>query len=168
PIIPIHSVLLPNGKVFSFGSNAQGVQGAQFNYDIWTPGAGTAANSHQLLPNQIGTDIFCSAPLLIPATGNVLIPGGDGRPQGNYNLGIKDTLVLNQGNQTLVRGPYLANGRWYETATTLPNGEILVHGGIDGNRVAITAPEIYNVGTNKWRTLMGAANAEIINGAESK
>ena len=35
PIIPIHAVLLPDGRVMSYGTNQNGAQTGQFNYDVW-------------------------------------------------------------------------------------------------------------------------------------
>src|SRR5512133_3651654 len=37
PIIGLHAVLLPDGRVMSYGTDEQGQQGAQFVYDVWTP-----------------------------------------------------------------------------------------------------------------------------------
>ena len=41
PIIPIHAVLLPDGRVMNYGTDASGAQGAQLIYDIWNPKLGT-------------------------------------------------------------------------------------------------------------------------------
>ncbi|HYX33499.1 MAG TPA: galactose oxidase-like domain-containing protein [Oligoflexus sp.] len=158
PIIPIHAVLLPQGKVLTFGTDSKGKQGAQFNYDIWDPGKGTGKNSHQSLPNKISTDIFCAATGLLP-NGDVLIPGGDTRNPSN--AGIKATSIYRQGKQTLEATDEMNFARWYPTVTTLPNGESLVHGGIDGGKAPVAAPEIFSKGS--WRTVWGAANAEIVN-----
>src|SRR5690348_13597407 len=37
PIIPIHAILLQDGRVMSYGTNASGSQGAQLIYDVWNP-----------------------------------------------------------------------------------------------------------------------------------
>jgi hypothetical protein len=46
PIIPIHVVLLPDGRVMNYGTNALGQQGAQLVYDVWDPSMGTGTNAH--------------------------------------------------------------------------------------------------------------------------
>ena len=168
PLIAIHSVLMPNSKVFTFGTNAQGVQGAQTIYDIWDPSLGTGANSHTTLPNQSNTDMFCGAPAILPATGDIIIPGGDQRtPADRSNSGITDTLLLGAKTQTLSRAQYLTYGRWYENLTTLPSGESLVFGGVDGNRNVSPTPEIYAVSSG-WRSLLGANSPDLYAGGESK
>lgn len=163
PIIPIHATLLPNGKVFTFGTNAQGQQGAQFNYDVWNPASGVNRDSHQTLPNTTRTDIFCGATALLP-NGDVLVPGGDRRKPAN--VGIKDTLIFQTESQQLVRSDYMNFARWYATVTTLPNGESLVHGGREAGGQPMATPEIFSGG--EWRTLWGATNTRITSDVEGK
>ncbi|MBC7531892.1 MAG: DUF1929 domain-containing protein [Oligoflexus sp.] len=166
PVIPIHSVLLPSGKVLSYGTDDKGVQGAELYFDLWTPTLNS--NAHQSLPNSLATDVFCGSPIVIPMSGDVLMPGGDAREPPFTNYGIKDTLLLKRDSQSLVRGPYLANGRWYATSTILPNGDSLIYGGIDGAHAIVTVPEVYSPKDNTWRTVTGAASGDVMNGAESK
>src|SRR6516162_11354126 len=65
PIIPIHMVLLPDGRVMSYGTDQNGNQGAQFIYDVWNPTLGTGTSAHSVLPNATSTDIFCSSQSLM-------------------------------------------------------------------------------------------------------
>lgn len=167
PIIPIHSVLLPSGKLFTFGSDRNGLQGAQLFYDIWDPAQGGQVFAHETLPNTLETDIFCAAPILFPYGKDVIIAGGDGRIPPYMNKGIRDTTILKTDNQTLARGPYMVNARWYATATALPNGEIFVSGGTDPNGT-IPTPEVYSPEKQGWRSLFGATSSEIVDGDESK
>ena len=51
----------------------------------------------------------------------------------------------------------MAQGRWYPTTTTLPNGEVLVLAGEDEAGVVVTVPEIWN-GT-AWRRLTTASQS---------
>jgi hypothetical protein len=78
--------LLPDGRVFNYGTDETGAQGAQLIYDIWNPRLGNGSNAHTILPNTTSTDIFCSAASLIGAglpgigaglSGKLLITGGD-------------------------------------------------------------------------------------------
>jgi hypothetical protein len=157
PIITAHAALMPNGKVFNYGTDGQGNQGANFNYDVWNPALGTESNSHQWLVNQTATDIFCGATSLLPDSGDVLVAGGDTRNPANN--GISSSFIFRQTPQSLDRMPYMQFARWYPSAITLPNGETFVHGGTDGSRVPVNTPEIFSNG--QWRTLWGATNEDI-------
>lgn len=159
PIIPIHATLLPDGQVFSFGTDGNGTQGA-WEYGIWNFWAGQGA--HQKLGTGQGNDIFCAANELLP-NGDVLIAGGDTR--NPINAGIKDGLILGR-DKKIYRTGYMGNARWYPTLTTLPNGETLVHGGRDGSFNPVAIPEVYNNGG--WRSLWNAGNGGIINNDEGK
>ena len=136
PFIPIHAVVLPDGRVMTYGSTDRGEQGAKFFYDVWDPTLGGDDASHLTLPNTTQTDIFCSAQVVLPLTGDVFIAGGDiysdarGR---SINQPINDTTVFRPGSNLLESGPKLQRKRWYATATTLPNGEVFVQGGKGGN-----------------------------------
>ena len=155
PLIAIHSVLTPQGKVLSFGTDEAGVQGAQFTYDIWDPKLGVSTGSHNTLPNTLGVDSFCSAAILIPETGNVLMSGGDNRPNGGTNRGIKDAPIFNTQSNTLSRAAQMNSARWYPTSTVLSNGDIMLIGGRDTQGRGVTVPEIYSPSSNTWRSLLG-------------
>ncbi len=168
PVIPIHTVLMPNGKVLSFGTDKNGEQTARLYYDIWNPSQGTGTDSHFTLNNTYRVDSFCGSPIILPSTGNVLISGGDMRDAPNTNAGIKDTLFLRVNDQGLERGPNLSLARWYATSTTLPSGEVMIYGGVDGTKNISLSPEVYTRANNSWRTLIGASNSSILNDNEAK
>ena len=86
-MIAIHSVLMPDGRVFTFGN--------QGHYDVWDPSAGLDAG-HLTLPNTTGTSIFCSAQLVLPGGAGVFIAGGG--PVDNPNDASR---VFDYGNNTL-------------------------------------------------------------------
>lgn len=85
PLIGIHAALLPDGRVLTFGSDQRGEQGLHKIYDIWDPKTGV----HLTTTDAIATDEFCSAEILDPITDDLVIAGGDGRPQGNVNKGVR-------------------------------------------------------------------------------
>ena len=155
PLIAIHSVLTPQGNVLSFGTDKNGVQGAQFIYDVWDPLKGVGASAHNTLPNTLGVDSFCSAAVVMPESGSILIAGGDNRPNGVTNAGINDAPIFNPATGALSRAQNMASARWYATSTVLPNGEILLNGGKDGAIRDVHTPEIYSPATNTWRSLFG-------------
>ena len=132
PLIPIHTVLMGNGWVLSYGTNAQGAQGAQLIYDIWNP----ATRVHRTLSNTTRTDIFCSGQSVM-ANGEVLITGGDLTINGQRNFSIQKTTIFNPNSETIrtltnalsdfAYGSYW--GDWYyPKAFTGPNGKVFVLG----------------------------------------
>ena len=66
PLIAVHAVLMPDGRVLTYGSTATGQQTAIFIYDVWDSAAGLDAG-HTTLPNTTGTDIFCSSQVMLPS-----------------------------------------------------------------------------------------------------
>ena len=139
PLIPIHAMLLPDGRVLSYGTDGNGTQTGRLIYDLWNPALGlTNANSspHWTLPNQTGTDLFCSAQIVVPPTGDVLLLGGDNwiSPPGvTNNRGNNDANLFSTRNGTTIsRAGDMNRPRWYATATTLMSGNIYIQGGRDG------------------------------------
>ncbi len=149
-LVPIHAIVLPDGKVFSFGTSALGMQGAQFIYSVYDPETGVET----VLPNTTDTDIFCSNMSIDPLTGNVMIFGGDARGEGGQvNTAVDDVLVFDYKTMTIrdaTQGE-MSYDRWYGSSIALPNGEILVLGGTGGGK---DVPEVFNA-TTGWRTLTG-------------
>jgi hypothetical protein len=184
PVMPIHMVLLPDGRVLGYGSDDKGVQGAQLNYAVWDPGwnptlPGADSSPFQLLPNTTGTDLFCSTQLVLPANGQVLLAGGDRTVNGKRNYANADLNFFNPADNSMRReATPMAYRRWYGTAVTNDKGEVVVLGGRDdlyfaGTKTApatavsySTTPEIYVPGTG-WRTLTNAKSDEafgVVNG----
>ena len=159
PLIAIHTVLTPQGKVLNFGTDEDGVQGAHFIYDVWDPEKGTGSSSHTTLPNTLGVDSFCSAAVLMPETGDVLMAGGDSRPStGSEKKGVNDAPIFNTQTNALSRATDMASARWYPTSTVLANGDILLSGGRDGAGRDVLVPEVYSPFTNQWRSLLGVSS----------
>ena len=157
PEVAVHEIVLSNGKILTYGTDQQGNQGAMF-YDVWDP----VTNTHNSLPNPLLVgDEFCSAGLIIPTTGQVLIAGGDARPSGSINNGVTNTNIFDPTTNSLTPAPTgpMTFARWYPTMITLDTGQLLILGGKDGAGVGVSSPEIYTPGVG-WRTLTGANIAE--------
>lgn len=164
PLVPLHAVLLPDGRVLTYGSNGNGAQTGLFIYDIWSPSQGLGPASHWTLPNTTATDLFCSAQIVLPQSGNVALLGGDNWiGKRTNNLGNNNSVVFSAAaGDTLTRGANMHQARWYATATTLPNGEIFIQGGYGnkGGLPAIDNPEIRDA-TGNFRALTGVNVADI-------
>ena len=164
PIIPIHVVLLPDGRVMSYGTNQLGQQGAQLIYDVWNPTLGTSANSHDVLPNTTKSDIFCSSQSVM-LSGQVLITGGDLTVNGVRNFARNNTNIFTPSSNTLSANTPMNYARWYGSLVSLSNGQLVVFGGYQ-NQVTqqspepAPTPEVYNPETHAWVALHGATSLD--------
>ena len=95
----------------------------------------------------------------MPETGNILMSGGDNRPNGGTNRGIADAPIYNTSSNSLSRARDMNSARWYPTSTVLTNGDILLSGGIDTQGRAVNTPEVYSPATNQWRSLLGISTS---------
>ena len=155
PLISVHAVLMPDGRVLSYGSRNDGLQTAYFEADLWDANAELAAG-HQTFANSSQTDIFCGSQLLLPpqnasTTPSVFMAGGDNwTGTSTTNSGNNNSNVFSTG-AGVVRGSNMNRARWYSTSTMLINGEVLIHGGSGGT----DRPEVRG-STGSFRLLSGA------------
>lgn len=158
PLVAIHVILLPDGRVLNFGSDGKGNQGGQKIYDVWSPALGLGSNAHMTLPNTIATDIFCAGQIVLPASGQALIVGGSVTIMGRRNYAQNLVETFNASANTLSPLGQMTYQRWYPSAVTLPNGQVVVMGGRLSLGVSPTiVPEIWTPSTG-WSALPGAAS----------
>jgi hypothetical protein len=139
PFVPIHNILLPDGKVMIWGKDLR--QG------LWDPLTQTVS----VLPNP-GYDLFCAGHTYL-GDGRLFIPGGHIQDYA----GLANASIYNPATNTWAAVPDMHAGRWYPTATTLANGDVVVIGGqIDTIRGLNSVPEVYQAATNTWRELTNA------------
>ncbi len=151
PLIAVHAVLMPDGRVLSYGTTASGQQTGNFIYAVWDPSAGLDAG-HLTLPNNTGTDIFCSSQVVVPQGNQVFIAGGDNwTGAGTNNQGNNNSNTFDYTNNTLTRNNDMNRARWYSSSIALPNGEIYIQGGSGGT----DRPEIRGI-NGQFRLLTGA------------
>ncbi|HEY7480636.1 MAG TPA: galactose oxidase-like domain-containing protein [Gemmatimonadales bacterium] len=136
PIVQLHQQLLPDGRVLSWGLNG--------DPQLWDPATGnfTAVPAPSWL--------FCAGHDFLP-DGRLLVAGGN----ISFGHGLRDSNIFDPVTGTWQVGPPMAQGRWYPTNTTLPNGEVLTLSGEDENGAIAAVPEIWN-GTS-WRQLTTAS-----------
>jgi len=158
PHIAIHSVMLSDGRLLTYGTGGSGIQGAM-EYNVWNPDLGIGQSSHKSISGTSAVDSFCGAATMLPSTGNVLMSGGDARPLGQTNAGIRDAILFDKDSDSVSPVTSMNEERWYPTSTTLPDGDILLSAGRDGQRVPTPIPEIYSTQNNSWRSLGNASMA---------
>ena len=152
PLIAVHAVLMPDGRVLTYGTKASGQQTAIEIYDVWDPAGGLDAG-HTTLPNTSGTDLFCSSQLVLPAGGTGLHRR---RRQLDRHRHDEHGQQQQQPDSTTAarRSPRQANmnrARWYSSSTTLLNGETYIQGGSGGS----DRPEVREA-SGAFRLLTGA------------
>jgi hypothetical protein len=135
PVVAVHLHLLPTGKVLSWGRDG--------DPQVWDPATGTFRG----VPAP--SWLFCAGHDFM-SDGRLLVTGGHldndrGLPNGN---------VFDPATESWKTLPAMAQGRWYPTSTTLPNGEVLTVAGRDENQVNVEIPEIWN--GSGWRRLTTA------------
>ncbi len=147
PLIGLHTIMAPDGTIISYGTNQDGVQSGLHLIDVWNP----VTNTHTTIEHTSHTDLFCTVGLIIPETGQILISGGDARPDGGFNLGVQDVNFYNYTTQTLDPSStgVMQFARWYGTAVQLGTGQIILIGGRDdvpGGQHYSAYSEVYTPG----------------------
>jgi hypothetical protein len=134
PLIPIHAALLGDGRLLTYGTDGNGTQTGYFIYDVWDPQAGLGHDAHLTLPNNTHTDIFCSAQIVLPQSGNVLVAGGDNwTGTATTNTGNNNSNIFSPSDNNLTpSGNTMNRPRWYASPITLPDGRTYIQGGIGG------------------------------------
>jgi hypothetical protein len=157
PLIGIHAVLTPDGKVLSYGTDGEGIQTGFYIYDVWDPAKGLGPDAHTTLPNETEVDIFCSSQLVL-TNGTIELYGGDIVDRPPNNAPNPDITMFDPTTMALTRVGQMRRERWYSSATMLLNGQVYIQGGKGG----ADYPEVRTAtGT---RLLTGAATGNISSG----
>lgn len=166
PLNGLHSALLPNGRVLTYGTpagNAANQDGRTF--DVWDPAQGFTAISHRTSYNAQQVNSFCSSAAFL-RSGTLLVSGG------NSPL---ESSEFSPATAAVVTSPFtLADERWYGSMITLADGRLLMLGGstpygalrayqdpaqaVNAGTVSMT-PELYEPGSG-FRSLFGAYSRE--------
>ncbi len=134
PIVAVHMMLLPNGRVLSIGRTG--------TPQVWNPA--TNAFTSIAAPARL----FCSGHSLL-SDGRVLVVGG----HIDDRHGLPNTTLFSTANGWS-SSTRMARGRWYPTATTMGNGDVVITGGTDEAAVNVPIPEVWSNGS--IRRLTGA------------
>jgi WD40 repeat protein len=134
PVVAVHQHLLQTGKVLLWGDRGDA--------QLWGPTTG-------FIPVSKTFRIYCSGHSFLP-DGRLLVVGGT----SPGIRGLRLATVFNPASSSWNATSSMAQGRYYPTITTLPNGEMLAVSGHDTTRAVVTIPEIWN--GSSWRRLTTA------------
>ena len=138
----IHAHLLPTGKVMYWQSYAK----ADFP-QLWDPSTRTSSPAAQA-----GFNIFCNGGSFL-ADGRLLLAGGHLAD----NVGLATATIYDPFTNAWSRQPDMNAGRWYPTAVTLGNGDVLVVSGMVDTTVGMNLlPQVWQRATRTWRSLTNA------------
>jgi hypothetical protein len=144
PFFPVHSHVLPTGKVMIWPGQF-GISGNDPR--IWDPATATVTPL-----TKPGYDIFCSGHAFL-ADGRLFVAGGHIQD----NVGLPSASTYDPFTNLWTSVSDMNAGRWYPTATTLANGDVLVtSGSINGSQGENRLPEVFQVGSGAWRDLTNA------------
>ena len=147
PNVAVHAHLLSDGRILLWGrrDSPQGTLDDHFcTPQVWDPATGRSVPT----PQPRGADgatvnLFCSGHTLLH-DGRVFVAGGH-LQDGN---GVNQACIYDHRANTWTALPPMNQGRWYPSATTLPDGRVLVLSGsavIAGKGVVVTnVPQIWD------------------------
>jgi hypothetical protein len=151
-IMPVHTHLLPNGKVLTWGREHATADGYTIPPgrsagipNVWDPATGTF-NFYDA-----GVDLFCSGHAFMP-DGRVFEAGGSDSWDDH---GQRFAWIFDYRSNTWTRAANMADGRWYPTVAALANAQMFIISGHDTNRAWDSIPEMYNPSTNSYTELTG-------------
>ena len=144
PIVAIHASLLPGGKIITWDRD-DAFPASPYLFDpaggSITPAAGESV------------DRFCSGHVLL-GDGRLLVAGGHDRFDG-FGLASATIYDASTNAWSPIAAPMNA-GRWYPTATTLADGNVLVVSGRATPSVINAVPQVLDPELGTWRDLTTA------------
>ncbi len=159
PCVAIHLHLLPDGNILTWADDDNTLPDrlADFSkaFVVSIPTDGPPATTVTEVDNQV-TNLFCAGHAFLP-DGRLLVVGGH---EGAQYVGSADTTIFDPATyswQTRTDAP-MFGGRWYASALTLGNGEVVV---LSGTRTAQgdfnPLPQVWETGKGGgWRNLITA------------
>jgi galactose oxidase len=134
PVVAVHMHLLRTGKLLLWGDKG--------NAYLWSSSAG-------FTPVTKPFRIYCTGHAFFP-DGRLLVMGGTSAA----TRGLRFATVFDPASGSWSATGSMAQGRYYPTATTLPDGGILVVSGHDTAKAVVTIPEVRS--SSGWRRLTTA------------
>jgi hypothetical protein len=142
----------PDGRIFVAGPSA----GSRW-LDATGAGSWTSGPSMNSGSRSYGSAVMYEA-------GKIMFVGGNSTPTNTAEI-----IDLNQANPQWTYTGSLTYSRWNLNATVLPTGDVLVTGGVNGDRsnasLKVNATELWNPATGTWTLL--ASSAPLLRGYHS-
>jgi len=141
PLVPIHVMLLTNGKLLMWDSVGDLPTENYPNHNftrasLWDPATNLVTNVNN---NTTGYNLFCAGFAHLP-DGTPFLAGGN---LNRFLQGITATHYFDQSNNSWSLGPFMnEGGRWYPSVTPLASGEMLITSGNPDT------PEVYTLSGN--------------------
>jgi hypothetical protein len=137
PIVAVHVMLLPSGRILAFGRTREP--------QVWDPA------TNVFTPFPAPARLFCSGHSLL-SDGRVLTVGG----HISDRHGLPNTTLFSE-TSAWTSSTAMVRGRWYPTATTMGNGDVVITGGTDESAANVPIPEVWSNGS--LRQLTGASQS---------
>jgi fibronectin type 3 domain-containing protein len=143
PLNPISATLLRTGQVLIVAgsendarNNSEGSE--SYRAGVWDP---TGTDQSSILVQQLTYDVFCSGTAAL-GDGRALIVGGtsDYSFKGENRSSFYDPVT-----GIYAQSQNMVDGRWYATATTLPDGRVMAFSGLNLAGGTNRTVEIYDV-----------------------
>ena len=151
PNVAIHTHVLPNGRVLMWGRRDNpndSLDVHECTPFVWNPVNGEVTHTEPRQPTLAdGTtkiNLFCSGHAFLP-DGRLLVVGGHLEDSDGVNQATLYDPATNRWTPTAL----MNKGRWYPTATTLPDGSVLVLAGSykdQGKIVHNMVPQVWENG----------------------
>jgi len=136
------ATLLPNGKVLVAGGYGDTASGTLGTAELYDPATGFWVDTGSMIAAR-----DCHTATLLP-NGKVLVAGGYG-PDGVGGCGsLTSAELYDPENGTWASTGSLHAGRFYHTATLLPNGKVLIAAGVDF--LEVSSAELYDPADGTW------------------
>ena len=143
------ATLLPNGRVLVVGGSAPG--GYLASAELYDPASGTWAATGALATNRAH-----HTATLLP-NGKVLVAGGSFFWGGTW-VYLSSAELYDPATESWTATGTMTTARERPTATSLPNGMVLVAGGFATNGT-LSSAELYDPATEIWTATGGLSNA---------
>ena len=151
PYYPVHTHMLPTGKVMIWQGLGESGDGGVSGGDAWDP-----ANQSVSSLSKPDYDVFCSGHSFL-ADGTLFVAGG----HISDFVGLSRASIYNPFTDEWSNLPNMNAGRWYPTTTVLANGDVLVVSGTIAPTIGQNAlPQVFQVATGTWRSLTNAQLAQ--------
>lgn len=161
PIVPVHSVLMPSGKIICWDRSGNGAYNSTpqlIDPVTWTVTPATNP----------GVQIFCGG-MTLRHDGKLLVVGGN-VTQNNVsqdNEGLNTAFLYDEGANAWTQLPNMNAGRWYPSLINLSNGDSLVLSGtyfatpgMSNTLAYALVPQVISGTTGTWRDLTGASSQQ--------